>query len=291
LINVGKTKEITFSQWIQRRTSLNQLLDILTDFIKQNLHSEEVGVLYSGGIDSSIVLKILIREFGLDKVKVVTVGMKTSYDVQNALNGAKKLGIDLNICFLDSSIINSAINAVLEMNVVSELGKLVIALPLYLGMEYLLNNNIEQIFLGQGADELFGGYKKYEDLYKESNVEKIKNLMNSDLNFLMTNQQMMEKQIAKNLGLTLVYPFLSPKVIEFAQSIPVNRHIIGNREQPVRKALLRELASDINLSPSVFNQPKKALQYGSGTIKILRKIAKETGYSNLPLWFENIISN
>ncbi|MHA1995302.1 MAG: asparagine synthase C-terminal domain-containing protein [Candidatus Hodarchaeales archaeon] len=266
---------------------MNQLLNFLTDHIQQNLHSEEVGILYSGGIDSSIVLKILIDKIGSNKIKAVTVGMKKSYDVQNAMNGAKELGIKINIYLLDSFIINSAIDSIIRMNVVSEVGKLAIALPLYLGMRFLLQNNIKQVFLGQGADELFGGYQKYVDLYKDSKEGEIRNVMNSDLHSLVTNQQIMEKKIANNLGLTLVYPFLSPTLIKFAQSIPIKKHIIGNRGQPIRKALLRKLASDLNLSSNVSNQPKKALQYGSGTVKLLRKIAKDAGYPNLPLWFEH----
>ncbi|MHA2290359.1 MAG: DUF7411 family protein, partial [Promethearchaeota archaeon] len=127
---------------------MNQLLDFLTDYIKQNSHSEEVGILYSGGIDSSIVLKILIQEIGSNRVKAVVVGMRKSYDIQNALNGAKELGIKLNICLLDSSVINLAIDNILEMNVVSEVGMLAIALPLYLGMRFLLQNDIKRVFLG-----------------------------------------------------------------------------------------------------------------------------------------------
>ncbi len=267
---------------------MNQLKDYLSDFINQNLSIEEVGILYSGGIDSSIIIKILIEEIGIKRIKPVTVGAKESHDVQNALNGARELGFELNVCLLDSSVVNSAIERIFEMNVVSDVGKLAIAIPLFVGLKFLSQKDVRVVFLGQGADELFGGYKKYAELYRESKEAEVSKMMHNDLLSLVTDQTIMEKQIARLVGITLVYPFLSPTVIKFAQSIPIRKHIIENKDQPIRKALLRKLAENLGLSPKIFNQPKKALQYGSGTVKLFRKIAKEAGYSNLPLWFENI---
>ena len=263
------------------------MLELLTSNIRQNLCSEEVGVLYSGGIDSSIVLKILIDQIGINRIKPVTVGIRESYDIKNALDGAQELGINLNTCFLDLPLMNSTINKIFELNVVSELGKLTIAIPLFIGMNFLSQKNIRLVFLGQGADELFGGYKKYAEMYRESK-EDIRKVMNNDLDSLITNQMNMEKQIANHFGISLVYPFLSPSVIDFAKSVPITEHIVGNEEQPIRKALLRKLVLNLEMSSRMSNQPKKALQYGSGTVKLLRKIAKDAGFSNLPLWFKQI---
>ncbi|MHA1976130.1 MAG: asparagine synthase C-terminal domain-containing protein [Candidatus Hodarchaeales archaeon] len=267
---------------------MRQLLEHLTTFISQNLSSEDVGVLYSGGIDSSIILRILIDKIGKNRIKPVTVGVKESYDIYNALDGAQELGINLDICYLDFSRINSAIDRIGKMNAVSDVGKLAIAIPLFLGLQFLNQNNIKLVFLGQGADELFGGYKKYADLHKESKDVEIKEMMKNDLASLLTNQMVMEKQIAKLHGITLMYPFLSPNVITFAQSVPISEHIVGNKDEPIRKALLRKLSVYLDFSSRMSNQPKKALQYGSGTVKLLRKIAKDAGYPNLPIWFQKI---
>ncbi len=262
------------------------LKDHLTAIILQNLNSENVGILYSGGIDSSILLKILIEEIGIDRIIPVTVGEKGSYDLNNALSGAKELGINLKTCFLEKSLIEITLDKILDLNVISEVNKLAIAIPLFIGMNFLSENKIKCVFLGQGADELFGGYKKYAELYKNSGKDSIRTLMDSDLASLMTNQLVMEKKIAKYLGLRSIYPFLSPDVIKYAQSTPIDHHIIYKEDDPIRKALLRKLAVDIGLPTRIADQPKKALQYGSGTVKLLRKITKDAGFPNLRMWFE-----
>ncbi len=268
---------------------MNLLLDHLTSIIRQNLCYENIGILYSGGLDSSIILRILIKEIGVNRIHPVTVGVKGSYDIENALKGARELNIDLNLCSLNNSVISNTIESLSKLNVVSEISKLLIAIPLFVGMRYLSLNGIKHVFLGQGADELFGGYKKYVELYRNSSEIKIRKMMDSDLLSLTTDQMVMEKRIGDYFGISLVYPFLSPDVIKYAKSIPIKEHIIGRRDHPIRKAILRALASNLDLSPIMASQPKKALQYGSGTLKLLRKIAKDAGYPNLPSWFDKTI--
>ena len=63
----------------------------LTTSILQNLNFDTIGILYSGGVDSSILLKILIDEIGVERIIAVTVGEKGGYDISNALNGARRM--------------------------------------------------------------------------------------------------------------------------------------------------------------------------------------------------------
>jgi asparagine synthase (glutamine-hydrolysing) len=271
-----------------RNPYLKLLKGLLTASILQNLNSDYIGILYSGGVDSSILLKILIDEIGVDRIIPVAVGEKGGYDIKNALNGAKELRLNLNACFLNKSKIDSTFNIIMDLNIVSEVEKLGIAIPLFIGMNFLSQNKLKCVFLGQGADELFGGYKKYTELYRASKRNSIQTMMESDLLSLINDQLPMEKEIANYFGLRSFYPFLSPEVIKYAQSVPIDQHIINKEGELIRKAILRKLAVNIGLSVRIANQPKKALQYGSGTVKLLRKLAKDAGFPNLPTWFEDV---
>ena len=75
----------------------------LTQIIKDRQKNDSVGVLYSGGIDSTIIAKILSTYQPLSSISIVCVGFKDSHDVQNALYGAKNLNFQLNIHYLTSS--------------------------------------------------------------------------------------------------------------------------------------------------------------------------------------------
>jgi len=95
----------------------------------------------------------------------------------------------------------------------------------------------------------------------------------------------MEASLAEHLGVNLVYPYLDPKVIKVANSYPIESHIASIDGIIIRKVALRSLAEKLGLSETITKQQKKAIQYGSGTVKALRKIIKDQGYSNIHDWF------
>ncbi|MFX0186077.1 MAG: hypothetical protein ACFE95_23585, partial [Candidatus Hodarchaeota archaeon] len=65
-------------------------------------------------------------------------------------------------------------------------------------------------------------------------------------------------------------------------------HIVRNSQgRHIRKVLLRNLAKRIGLPEIITSQQKKAIQYGSGAVKILRKLAKSYGYRNIPDWYHD----
>ena len=139
--------------------------------------------------------------------------------------------------------------------------------------------------MGQGADELFCGYKRYSLMYEEDRIDQIKTVMDEDLCSLMENQVKMEICLANNFGVSLVYPYLDPEIIEVAKSFPIKSQIISTQKGIIRKVLLRKLAKQLGLPDIITKQQKKAIQYGSGTVKSLRKLIKEQGYSNIHDWF------
>lgn len=270
-----------------------RLENIIDDAVGQYHGDGNVGLLYSGGLDSSIIANILKKNFDIRSIFLVTVGVEGSYDLVNASNGAHELKLPLYSCFLDLPIVKYAINRLIELNIVKNAGEILIAVPLFLGMRFLHQKfNTKIVYLGQGADELFGGYKKYSILASESDMLELEKTMENDLEKLINQQTIMEKQIAKHFEIELIYPFLFRELIEFARNIPVSDHIVlVNGNKPLRKAILRKLARALGLSENISSQPKKALQYGSGTKKLVKQISKKAGYSQLSNWFESLVQS
>lgn len=260
----------------------------LRKIIGEQRKSSSLGLLYSGGLDSSIIAKIMVSLMEPPSIALVSVGLSGSYDIKNATLGSTELGINLHKYLLSKKRIMKAIQSLKQLNIIHNPVALSIAIPIFLGMEKLANDlHIKTIFLGQGADELFGGYRKYVELYKNKGLEETKKTMKNDLRSLQNDQIIRERKMAQHFEVDLIYPFLDSEIIKRAEYYPVTTHIVQTREgEFIRKAVLRKLAQKLNLSKDITEQPKKAIQYGSGTVKLLRIIAKSSNCQNIPEWFQ-----
>ncbi|MFX0174445.1 MAG: asparagine synthase C-terminal domain-containing protein [Candidatus Hodarchaeota archaeon] len=261
----------------------------LKHIISQSNSSHPLGLLYSGGLDSSVIGKIMLSLFPSSSIYAVCVGVPQSYDLINAISKAKQLGVKLYTRFLTEELIMEIIESLKKMKCIHGPSELSIAIPLFLGIQTLAEEfHVHTIFAGQGADELFGGYQKYVKLLNEFGPDIANKAMEIDFQKLNEKQLLIERKISQYFNVNLFYPFLDPSIILFAQSQPVTVHIARNsKRRLIRKVLLRDLAKNLQLSKTITLQPKKAIQYGSGTVKILRKLAKSTGYQNIHDWFQD----
>jgi asparagine synthase (glutamine-hydrolysing) len=260
----------------------------LREIIGKQRNASSVGLLYSGGLDSSIIAKIMVSLMEPSSILLLSVGLSDSYDIKTAILGSRELGINLHKYYLTEDRVMKAIQSLKQLNIIQHPVALSIAIPIFLGMRKIANDfNTKTIFLGQGADELFGGYQKYVEIYKSKGGEITRKIMNDDLRSLQSEQIIRERKIAHHFGLDIIYPYLDSVIIKRAKIYPISTHIEQTPHgELIRKALLRKIAQKLGLPKEISEQPKKALQYGSGTVKLLRKIVKSGKYENISDWFQ-----
>ena len=238
----------------------------------------ELGVIFSGGLDSSY-LALLLKEISENiplKVKLYAVGAEGSKDVEAAIYASKFLNLDLEICEVTEDLIREALPDVVNAIGDDNLMKVGVGLTTYFATKMVAEDGMKVAISGQGADELFGGYKRY-----------LKSFVNGTLNFDLRVD--MSKMYHVNLerddacsmlnGVELRLPFLDKNLVELVLNIPDNKKIVSMHDD-MRKSILRKLAFEEGLDYEIAYRPKKAAQYGTGIDKILRKkIIKDTDIS------------
>jgi asparagine synthase (glutamine-hydrolysing) len=238
----------------------------------------EIGVIFSGGVDSSY-LALLLKEMSANvplKIRLYAVGVKDSKDVEAAIYASKFLNLDLEICEVTEDMIRQALPGVVNVIGDDSLMKVGVGLTTYFATKMVARDGIKVAISGQGADELFGGYKRYLKSFVDGTL-------NYDLRSDISNMYHvnLERDDACSMlnSVELRLPFLDKKLVELVLNIPDNKKIVSMHDD-MRKSILRKLAFEEGLDYEIAYRPKKAAQYGTGIDKMLRKrIVKDTDIS------------
>lgn len=238
----------------------------------------EIGVIFSGGLDSSY-LALLLKEISENvplKIKLYAVGAEGSKDVEAAIYASKFLNLDLEICSVTEEMIREALPDVVNAIGDDNLMKVGVGLTTYFATKLAAEDGLKVAISGQGADELFGGYKRYLESF-------VNDTLNYDLRKDMSNMYHvnLERDDACSMlnSVELRLPFLDKKLVELVLNIQDNKKIVSMHDD-MRKSILRKIAFEGGLDYQIAYRPKKAAQYGTGIDKILRKkIIKDTDLS------------
>jgi asparagine synthase (glutamine-hydrolysing) len=219
--------------------------------------SETLGILFSGGVDSALLAWELRRRKG---VELSTAGLDGSPDLRAARSGAELLGLPWSPAVVSASEVVSRAEELREdLEGLSPVGRRV----LVSFAVAVAHANPSELLCGQGADELFLGYAHYRGLSPASALLRAE----EDLERLRENEWPRAQNLARRLGKSVHAPYLEPEFIAAARAVPVEIRL--PREVP--KAFFRDWALRRGLPSELAGRPKRALQYGSGFDRVLRR--------------------
>lgn len=238
------------------------MLKSLQRAIEEECDRAEAGVLFSGGLDSTVLAKLASARC---QIRLYTIGVPECHDLKVAEETASDLDMRWEGILLDRRDIMRALPRISKIIGTDNPMVLSFEMPLYVvsakAKERLLIS-------GQGADELFGGYARYARM---SETELALSL-DQDLKGLLTVGMERERKLADHFGKIIRHPYLHRAVVELAQQLPMSERIHDGEN----KKVLRDVATLLQLG-TVAVRPKKAAQYGSGIMREMRSEAKERG--------------
>ena len=133
-------------------------------------------------------------------------------------------------------------------------------------------HGFQDLFVGQLADELFGGYARYLRTFKENGQESVIQMMRNDVyNAYALNFERDEKVTSPFVDLHV--PYASIGVVKYGLSCPLSLKIDHSKQ--IRKIILKHIGKKLNLPALIFlHQSKKAIHFSSGIDKIVKNYLK-----------------
>lgn len=254
----------------EHKEILKELKGLVVNSIKKNIPKEKFGILFSGGVDSTLIAQVCKKEkkeFICYTSALEEKGLKKAEDLTYAKKAAKKLNLKLKIKTINLDETERYIKKILDILKEPNVVKVGVALPFYIAFEMARRDKIRIILSGLGSEEIFAGYERHLKA-RDINKECFNGLLN-----------MYERDITRDLAIAkaqkigLRVPYLKKELVSYALRIPAEFKLSVNQN----KLILREVAEQLGLKEFAWRK-KRAAQYGSRFDKAIEKLAKRNGF-------------
>ena len=208
----------------------------------------------SGGLDSSIIAYFL-RKRKPRAVAIITDDF-VSADLTYCQMISKEMRLPLTIFNVKTDLILEAIEETIwilqNFNDIEIRNNVV----MYLAIKWAKDHGEKSIITGDGADELFAGYrfligKSEDELEKE--IKRVCSIMHFPT-----------QKIGKALGVIIESPFLNEKVVNLANKIPINLKVANENGKRHGKWIIRKTFEKY-IPRQIAWREKSPMQEGSGT--------------------------
>lgn len=233
----------------------------MEDAVRESIGGESpVAVAFSGGLDSSVIAACAARHA---RVVACSTFAPRSGDAVKVRGAAEALRLELRVTSLTMGNVEQALGAI-------DLPFKPTLMDRSLWVLFSLVSQSAQVagarvmLLGQLADELFGGYAKYAEAFRERGEDAASSMMKADLDDYSRRGRLRDvgacgRRVEPRL------PFGSASVVDFALSLPMSHKIRGG----TRKAVLRRAALLLGIPEELAGAAKRAAQYSSGVQKLV----------------------
>ncbi|GAB7010414.1 asparagine synthase C-terminal domain-containing protein [Halorubrum trueperi] len=240
--------------------------------------SDGLAIAFSGGVDSGVVAA------AVPDAPTYVAGFEGCHDVAAARDAAEAMGRfrasetnrtpDLRVVEITHDDLVRAVREVARATGRRNPMDVAIAVPLYLAAEAAAADGMERLAVGQGADELFGGYSKVVEPADDHRVD-ADTVRGARTETVRTLPDQLERDVLalRAAGVEPVAPLLDDRVVAAALALPGGLLATGGE----RKVALRRAAAEY-VPDSVRTADKKAVQYGTYVSRELDRLARRAGF-------------
>lgn len=262
-------KNITYEQ------SKQSIVDLLNRAVaKRMIADSPVGLLISGGLDSSLVAGIACLDIDAKNIHSFSIGLEDSPDLENAKKVADFLGTNHHTVKFTIEEGIEALHKVIFALESYDITTIRASVPHYLISKYIREKtDIKVVLSGEGADEIFGGYLYFHHSPSEQEFQceterLVKKLHQYDV--LRT-----DRVTAAN-SLEVRVPFLDKTFLKTVMCLPPEYKRPCNGQ--IEKKILREAFAEYNLIPNeILFRQKDAFSdaCGYGWVPSIKKYADQ----------------
>ncbi|GAB6282452.1 MAG: hypothetical protein STSR0008_11980 [Ignavibacterium sp.] len=241
----------------------NHLLQLLKKSIQSCIHSDIYGSWLSGGLDSSCIAA-LAKPY-LKKLYTFSAGLKDSPDIGYAREVANFIKSEHHEIIIT---IDDIIKILPE--VIYHLESFDYLLVRSSVMNFIVakeaSNYVDDVFSGEGGDELFAGYEHFKIL----NENQLKVALINSINSLHNTALQRVDRSSSTFGTTAHVCFLHPAVVDYVLQIPLQYKIHNG----IEKWILRETVKDF-LPEGIIKRKKSKFWEGAGVQELISDYANQ----------------
>jgi asparagine synthase (glutamine-hydrolysing) len=260
--------------------ALTEELDLVARRAVNRCLAPEGFVLYSGGIDSTILACLVNEQIAQGAWSLFTLGTRDSHDLANsrhnvyenpALRSFSRIVVEVN-----EDKVKNAAESTANIVKTSTLSHFEDCTAFFLICEEIVKlrpNKTLLLLTANGPDELFCGYDRFRRIVDKEGYTAAEEEIDRALQ-RATILQSEVKLVAAPFDVTIEEPFFDPEFVNFCQkNIPIELKILKNNDT-IRKRFWRSYGAHLGLSDEVARKPKKAMQYSMGIHKTILSLIK-----------------
>jgi len=268
-----KTLVHTRTRHTTMQAAVKKLRKLLQHSVKERVSGlKEVAVAFSGGLDSSIIA-FLAKKLRID-VHLISVSLEDRSEAEYVKEAAEALKLPLHTQLYGEKAVEETLPKVLWLIEEPEPVKTSIGIPVFWTAGKASEKGFRVMLAGQGADELFGGCKRYLNDYSRHGEELVQKSIFNDVARMYRANLERDSKICNFHNIELRLPFVTYQLAKFAVSLPLKLKIESPTDM-LRKNVLRKTAQDMGLPHFIANKPKRAIQYATGVNRAIKRLAKQ----------------
>ncbi len=244
----------------------NRLLALL-EAVTNELEHVPSGLAFSGGLDSSLLCGLITKA---EERRYYVTGLRGSPDLKNAQHAARLLRIPLDVLEFSLTDVESIVPRVISIIESYEPMQVALGIPQCIVTQRAARDGYRTVITGQGADELFAGYQRYQTLTSVHSHD-VNAVLAADVYNIAVNNLERDNLVGAANSVGIALPYLDPRVVSLGLSIDWTLKL----NEGMGKFVLRKAAERVIPLELAYKQ-KKAMQYGTGVAAALKQLARNS---------------